>query len=63
MPGRNRVVVVDDLRSREQVLITTAGGHRVVLDDNGPSRSPIVAAALSRSPIRTLSCRPTPRSR
>jgi hypothetical protein len=35
MPGRNRVVVVDDLRSREQVIITTAGGHRVVLDDNG----------------------------
>jgi hypothetical protein len=35
MPGRNQVVVVDDLRSREQITITTAGGHKVVLDDNG----------------------------
>jgi heterodisulfide reductase subunit B len=34
MPGRNQVVVFGDLRSREKVTITTAGGHRVVLDDN-----------------------------
>jgi hypothetical protein len=35
MPRRNQVVVVGDLRSREQVTITTVGGHKVVLDDNG----------------------------
>lgn len=35
MPGRNQVVVFGDLRSREKVTITTAGGHKVVLDDNG----------------------------
>jgi hypothetical protein len=35
MSGRNRAVVVDDLRSRDQVTITTAGGHKIVLDDNG----------------------------
>jgi len=35
MPGRNQVVVVGDLRSREKVTIKTAGGHKVVLDDNG----------------------------
>jgi hypothetical protein len=35
MPGRNQVVAVGDLRSREQVTITTAGGHKVVLDDSG----------------------------
>jgi phage baseplate assembly protein gpV len=34
MPGRNQVVVFGDLRSREKVTITTAGGHKVVLDDN-----------------------------
>lgn len=33
MPGRNQVVVFGDLRSREKVTITTAGGHKVVLDD------------------------------
>jgi len=35
MPGRNQVVVFGDLRSRDKVTITTAGGHKVVLDDNG----------------------------
>lgn len=34
MPGRNQVVVFGDLRSREKVTIKTAGGHKVVLDDN-----------------------------
>ncbi|MBK9741185.1 MAG: hypothetical protein IPO93_17230 [Actinobacteria bacterium] len=34
MPGRNQVVVFGDLRSRDKVTITTAGGHKVVLDDS-----------------------------
>ena len=34
MPARSRAVTVDDLRSRDHVTITTAGGHKVVLDDN-----------------------------
>jgi len=33
MPARSRSVTVDDLRSRDHVTITTAGGHKVVLDD------------------------------
>lgn len=33
MPTRSRAVSVDDLRSRDHVTITTAGGHKVVLDD------------------------------
>jgi phage baseplate assembly protein gpV len=35
MPGRNQVVVFGDLRAREKVIVKTAGGHKVVLDDNG----------------------------